>query len=1199
MLAHVSVPAERICDVVFVHGLDGDAETSWTMSAEDHGTWPTLFARDLPDYGVYSLGYPASPSHWLGHSMPLEDRGRGILQELVLEGLGVHPIVFVCHSLGGLVVKQVLRTAASIPNHEWNSIASSTRGIAFLATPHTGARLADYVKHLSILFRWTKSIDDLRSNEASLRDLNIWFRENCKHLNIEVCVYHETKPTRGVLVVDQASSDPGITGVVPIPSDEDHISISKPASRDSLIYKGVLRLIHNVAGSSQFTARGDTQHTAAPRDTPANANALRSLPDALTILYDWEDSIIIDAAHEYLDHLGVRCDFQPIALAVSVLQQADNVAALWTPAFATSASLMFCPNNQAGGELPLTLYLHFPDGPPAPTGGAAHPIRFYLHDVIDRRLNTVTTTRAEALESVVELLDKALDLNERTPFDLLTDKFCSGRDARNAIEDAYFSAVYHLPSDDSQRKIAVVWYAAACRFTGDWTRALQVLSTESALTGAAMDKHASLHLAFELLSLEFELGRVSRAYERAKEILEQALTITDWYCIVACHRLMGMILEEKGAFDLARDHFRRGLTYAEELADTESLSSLVPSVTARKTLVAECLRELGGLEIQAGDIASAEALFGKARHVIAGDGAQVCRYLNLLIEHQEARLAYARSGEYDQVMARLWRCYESLQAFLNPIRLTVALETIIGMDFDFFRDTPEQVNRVALAVEKLRRVRELRQHHYTIARARQLEGALLLARCQWEESLTILRGVRNEMNRLGKAPEAARAARMIAQCHLSLGNPHEAKQVLQQALHSIDRTQQPELWSTLTAEIARASRDTHVPYRWNANEEMTTIGEFLAHRLIREDLAGVARGTTEVGVTVGLGDDGAVLEIGHGESLVVSTDSVPPHLMTCRTIDKAQYVARFAVVSALADILAMGGRPIGLLVNVHTGRRTSVGWIRALLLEVAKEADKYGTVVLGGDLKERSYDSVTTVALGTVSHGVELTRSGAKPGDYLAITDSSCGKKVFGARWAQELVPFLSLEERSLIVEILRRDARATDLSLPCSLVSTVASARVATAAIDTSDGLLACAELIGKASDVGVEFSVPALENLLDPGVVSLARALGVEPFVFAFSAGHEWEIIFSLAPACVSSDGRSVTLADGQDSSESLKIIGRVAERCAPDEASVQIRLPDDTVRRIPRFTDEKFAVGPAEMRPKEWLEFARHVTRLVGAA
>lgn len=60
-------------------------------------------------------------------------------------------------------------------------------------------------------------------------------------------VYCETRPTKGILVVNQTSADPGIKGVIPVPMDVDHISICKVENKNTRIYRQVKKFVnHNL-----------------------------------------------------------------------------------------------------------------------------------------------------------------------------------------------------------------------------------------------------------------------------------------------------------------------------------------------------------------------------------------------------------------------------------------------------------------------------------------------------------------------------------------------------------------------------------------------------------------------------------------------------------------------------------------------------------------------------------------------------------------------------------------------------------------------------------------------------------------------------------------------------------------------------------------------------------------------------------------
>jgi hypothetical protein len=233
--------AQRLVDVIFVHGLDGDAQSTWQYQNEKKNFWPGWLGADLPDIGVWSLGYEVSSSAWKGHTMPLADRATNTLDLLDIEGLGDRPIMFVCHSLGGLLVKQLLRSASDVGKAEWRRIAEQTKEIVFLSTPHSGADIATWMNHIKDLLRTTISVEELKANASHLRNLNIWFRNNRYATEIKSVVYCEKRKLHGILVVDETSADPGIRDVIPIPVDEDHVSIAKPMSRESQIYKRVRR----------------------------------------------------------------------------------------------------------------------------------------------------------------------------------------------------------------------------------------------------------------------------------------------------------------------------------------------------------------------------------------------------------------------------------------------------------------------------------------------------------------------------------------------------------------------------------------------------------------------------------------------------------------------------------------------------------------------------------------------------------------------------------------------------------------------------------------------------------------------------------------------------------------------------------------------------------------------------------------------
>jgi hypothetical protein len=267
-------------DVVFVHGLDGDARGTWTNQAG--GFWPQWLADDHQELAVWSVGYEVAASAWKGTAMPLFDRAHHVLAELQAAGLGQRPICFVAHSMGGLLVKQMLRNADSLAP-EFRSFSAATRGVVFLATPHTGSDLASLARYLGLVLRSTIATRELEARASPLLELNTWYRENVRRLRVDTQAYFENQKTRGVFVVDRASADPSLEGVTVIGLDANHSGVCKPASRNDLLYRRSQAFIVNVLGETAQVPAGGQWTASEPRPDRVIAVARESLrPHTLT-----------------------------------------------------------------------------------------------------------------------------------------------------------------------------------------------------------------------------------------------------------------------------------------------------------------------------------------------------------------------------------------------------------------------------------------------------------------------------------------------------------------------------------------------------------------------------------------------------------------------------------------------------------------------------------------------------------------------------------------------------------------------------------------------------------------------------------------------------------------------------------------------------------------------------------------------------
>jgi len=933
-----------------------------------------------------------------------------------------------------------------------------------------------------------------------------------------------------------------------------------------------------------------------PLPDPMNTSQL-----SLALIYDWEDGHLTDAIARQCVRAGLALADMVAAGVPDVVRQVPpdaHIAVLWTTAAQRSPEVAEAVISALAAERKL-LYLVRPDSPPSPDGAAF--IRLESNGDIPERIERPASRWIRDRVELRARLTEALRLNDGVPFHLLGDKFCAGRDAAAAVAAAYQLAVSQFPPLDEARLEAVVAYAAVCRFRGEWGRAAGLLDSEPVPDFDAGTAYppAALAIAAERLSLDFELGRMTDIRGRAKNFLSQALAAGDWPLIIAMHRQIGMLAEERGEYSVARDHLDRACHYAEDLLETSFLADRIPSYAARVALRADCLRELAAAEWRAGDSALAREHLAEASRELAQISAKpVAEYLLKVIEYQAARVAYSTEHDYEAALGTLQESYQSLQKFDNPVRLATVLESLVQLDMDFLRGRIDSADRLRDTLEKIRRVRRQRGHDYMIARTTKTLGDLEFALGRHDAALEQYEDAGAEFNRLGKYPELAGTLRSMAQCAARLGNTAGAVHMLEEFLRELNEHGLDALRGEIRAEITRLRTRRVKQSQIAADTEMIDVGEYSVHEWIVEGLL-QASGVQGEGVVLGVGDDAAVLRAGPGEDLIVSTDSVPPVLVAADTERSARYAARFAVVGALSDIISMGGEPLAILVNLHLQRTTTASWASSFLRSVAAEAARYGAEIVGGDLRERPEKALTVTAVGRVRRDQELKRRGARPGDKVVLTLSSGPGQEFaglGTRWVQELAPSLSRSEAGLIAGLIARDATFTDLGLPLQIMREVAAEGLANSAIDTSDGILGCAQLISAASGVGIELFPETLEELINPDVIRLAESLGIAPFLFALNAGYDWEVVFTVPR---SRQKALHTLSQpARPGYPRAAVIGEVVQRHSWADEGVLLRTTSGSEVVLSYFTGEKFHSRTYASHTHEWLEFAIESTRRVGS-
>src|SRR5580692_5216617 len=215
---------------------------------------------------------------------------------------------------------------------------------------------------------------------------------------------------------------------------------------------------------------------------------------------------------------------------------------------------------------------------------------------------------------------------------------------------------------------------------------------------------------------------------------------------------------------------------------------------------------------------------------------------------------------------------------------------------------------------------------------------------------------------------------------------------------------------------------------------------------------------------VGIGDDAAVLAAPDGR-VVASTDFLLEGRHFRRNWSSATDVGHKAAARSLVDVAAMGAVPTGLLIALAAPPDLPVTWARDLTEGLAAECARAGATVVGGDTSRAGSVLIVTTVLGDLAGRAPVLRSGAAPGDLVAVTGplghAAAGLALLEAGLTDG--PFVAAHRRPQ--PPYDAGPQAADLG--------------ATAMIDISDGLLADLGHIASASGVRIDLS----SDRLSPG--------------------------------------------------------------------------------------------------------------------
>jgi thiamine-monophosphate kinase len=247
---------------------------------------------------------------------------------------------------------------------------------------------------------------------------------------------------------------------------------------------------------------------------------------------------------------------------------------------------------------------------------------------------------------------------------------------------------------------------------------------------------------------------------------------------------------------------------------------------------------------------------------------------------------------------------------------------------------------------------------------------------------------------------------------------------------------------------------------------------------------------------LGPGDDAAVLAAADGR-VVVTTDVLVEGVHFRLDWSTPHQVGRKAAAANLADVAAMGAVPTALVVGLAVPGRTPVSTADGLVAGMWEEAGQVGAGIVGGDVVSSEQLVIAVTALGDLQGRPPVTRSGARPGDVLAL----CGR----LGWSAAGLAALGRGFRSPLAVVA-----AHRVPEPPYGAGPQAATAGATAMIDVSDGLLADAGHLAVASGVGIDIDSAVLP--VASRLVEVASALGVDARPWVLTGGEDHALLASF---------------------------------------------------------------------------------------
>ncbi|KAI5636959.1 protein SERAC1 [Phthorimaea operculella] len=222
--------------------------------------WPKdWLPMDCDNLRIVGVNYWSSLSEWL-ERCPLQTaeisvRAEELAPSLLDAGVGREtPVVWLAHSMGGLIVKQMLIEAAKSKDILMQKLCENTKALVFYSTPHKGSAMATMPRTAAAILWPSNDVRQLQENSPVLLKLHDEFLAYSEIYKWETISFVESLPTLvtafkvPINFVQATSADIGSGVLYKLPLD--HLSICKPATRQSILYTSVTDVINRVTSKN-------------------------------------------------------------------------------------------------------------------------------------------------------------------------------------------------------------------------------------------------------------------------------------------------------------------------------------------------------------------------------------------------------------------------------------------------------------------------------------------------------------------------------------------------------------------------------------------------------------------------------------------------------------------------------------------------------------------------------------------------------------------------------------------------------------------------------------------------------------------------------------------------------------------------------------------------------------------------------------